>query len=110
MAATADYFKVYGIQPVLGRTFLPEEDAVGRPRGGPEQSFWQRIFGGARDVIGRPLQLNGETYTVIGVAPPEFGQASKVDLWAPIAFAPDERDNKNRGAHYVSVVGRLKPA
>ncbi len=110
VGATADYFKVYGIQPVLGRTFLPEEDAVGKNHVVVlSNPFWQRIFGGARDVIGRPLQLNGESYTVIGVAPPEFGQASKVDLWAPIAFAPDERDNKNRGAHYVSVVGRLKP-
>ncbi|MGI8432611.1 MAG: ABC transporter permease, partial [Chthoniobacterales bacterium] len=71
--------------------------------------FWQRIFGGARDVVGRSLQLNGEPYTVIGVAPPTLGKASKVDVWMPMAFSPEERSNKYRGAHYLNVAGRLKP-
>src|SRR6185312_14776357 len=55
------------------------------------------------------LQLNGEPYTVIGVAPPGFGQQNKTDAWVPMAFKPDEIANDNRGAHYISVVGRLKP-
>ncbi len=108
--ATADYFKVYGVQPVLGRTFLPEEDAVGKNHVVVlSNPFWQRVFGGEKNVIGRSVQLNGEPYTVIGVAPPEFGQQSKVDVWSPMAFSAEEKDNKYRGAHYLNVVGRLKP-
>ena len=107
---TAHYFDVYGIKPVLGRTLLPEEDAEGKNHVVVlSYPFWHRVFGGARDVVGRPIQLNGEQYTVVGVAPYGFGAASKVDLWTPMAFKPDETANSNRGAHYINVAGRLKP-
>lgn len=108
--ATAHYFDVYGIKPALGRTFLPEEDAPGKNRVAVlSYPFWHRVFGGAADVVGRPIQLNGEPYTVVGVAPPGFGIASKVDAWMPMAFDPKETANDNRGAHYLNVVGRLRP-
>ena len=108
--ATAHYFDVYGIKPVLGRAFLPEEDAPGKDHVVVlSNPFWQRVFGGDAKVIGRSVQLNGESFTVIGVAPSKFGQASKVDVWMPMAFSPEDRGNKNRGAHYINVAGRLKP-
>jgi putative ABC transport system permease protein len=108
--ATAHYFDVYGIKPALGRTFLPEEDALGKEHVVVlSYPFWQRVFGGAADVLGRPVQLNGEPYTVIGVAPLGFGIASKIDAWMPMAFKPDETANDARGGHYLSVVGRLRP-
>jgi putative ABC transport system permease protein len=108
--ATAHYFDVYGIKPALGRTFLPEEDAPGKNHVVVlSYPFWQRVFGGAADVLGRPVQLNGEPYTVIGVAPLGFGIASKIDAWMPMAFKPDETANDARGGHYLSVVGRLRP-
>jgi putative ABC transport system permease protein len=108
--ATAHYFDVYGIKPALGRTFLPEEDAPGKNHVVVlSYPFWQRVFGGATDVVGRPIQLNGEPYTVVGVAPLGFGIASKVDAWMPMAFEPKETANDNRGAHYLSVAGRLRP-
>ena len=108
--ATAHYFDVYGIKPTLGRFLLPEEDAVGKNHVVVlSHGFWQRVFGGARDVVGRPIQLNGEPYQVVGVAPPGFGLASKVDAWTPMAFKPDETANDARGGHYINVVGRLKP-
>jgi putative ABC transport system permease protein len=107
--ATAHYFDVYGIKPALGRTFLPEEDALGKEHVVVlSYPFWQRVFGGAADVLGRPVQLNGEPYTVIGVAPLGFGIASKIDAWMPMAFKPDETANDARGGHYLSVVGRLR--
>jgi putative ABC transport system permease protein len=107
--ATAHYFDVYGIKPALGRTFLPEEDAPGKNHVVVlSYPFWQRVFGGASDVVGRPIQLNGESYTVVGVAPRGFGLASKVDAWMPMAFEPKETANDNRGAHYLSVAGRLR--
>jgi putative ABC transport system permease protein len=108
--ATAHYFDVYGVKPILGRMLLSEEDAAGKNHvvvlG---YGFWQRVFGGARDVVGRAVQLNGEPYQIVGVAPSGFGTASKVDAWTPMAFTPKETANDARGGHYINVVGRLKP-
>ena len=62
--ATAHYFEVYGIKPAFGRTFLPEEDAPGKNHVVVlSYPFWQRVFGGAADVVGRPIQLNGEPHS-----------------------------------------------
>src|SRR5205809_2346898 len=106
--ATAHYFDVYGVKPALGRTFLPEEDAPGKNHVVVlSYPFWQRVFGGAADVVGRPIQLNGEPYTVVGVAPLGFGIASKVDAWVPMAFDLKETAMDNRGAHYLNLVGWL---
>jgi putative ABC transport system permease protein len=108
--ATAHYFDVYGVKPVLGRMLLPEEDAPGKNHVVVlSYPFWQRVFGGARDVVGREVQLNGEPYNVVGVAPLGFGLASKVDAWIPMAFKPEDTANDARGGHYINVVGRLKP-
>src|SRR5256714_535201 len=108
--ATGHYFDVFGIKPVVGRCLLPEEDAQGKNHVLVlSYAFWQRVFGGARDVAGRAVQLNGEPYTVVGVAPFGFGLTSKVDAWLPMAFKPDETANDARGGHYINVVGRLKP-
>ena len=107
---TAHYFDVYGVRAALGRTFLPEEDAPGKNHVIVlSYPCWQRLFAGASDVVGRTLQLNGEPYTVTGVAPAGFGVANKVDAWVPMAFTPAESANDNRGAHYVGVTARLKP-
>ncbi len=108
--ATAHYFDAYGVKPVLGRMLLPEEDAPGKNHVVVlSYPFWQRVFGGKGDAVGREIQLNGEPYTVVGVAPGGFGLASKVDLWMPMAFKPDETAGDARGAHYINVVGRLRP-
>ena len=108
--ATAHYFDVFGIKPVAGRFLLPEEDAQGKNHVVVlSYGFWQRVFGGGRDIVGRSIQLNGEPYQVVGVAPFGFGLTSKVDAWLPMAFKPDETANDARGGHYISVVGRLKP-
>jgi len=107
--ATAHYFNVYGVKPVVGRMLLPEEDAPGKNHVVVlSYPFWQQVFGGARDAVGREVQLNGEPYSVVGVAPPGFGLASKVDAWIPMAFKPDETANDARGGHYINVVGRLR--
>jgi putative ABC transport system permease protein len=108
--ATAHYFDAYGVKPVLGRMLLPEEDALGKNYVVVlSYPFWQRVFGGTRDVVGKAIQLNGEPYSVVGVAPVGFGLTSKVDVWMPMAFKPDETANDARGGHYINVVGRLKP-
>src|ERR1044071_2499962 len=118
--ATAHYFDVYGVKPVLGRMLLPEEDAVGKNHVVVlSYGFWQRVFGGARDVVGRSVQLNGEPYQIVGVAPYGFdvsgwpnitrnAGAFPMDFWTPTAFKPEETANDRRGSHYLVAVGRLK--
>jgi putative ABC transport system permease protein len=106
LKVTAHYFDVYGDKPFLGRMLLPEEDAPGKNHMVVlSYGFWQRVFGGDHAVVGRSIELNGEPYTVVGVAAP---QSSKVEAWIPMAFKPEETANDARGAHYLNVVGRLR--
>jgi putative ABC transport system permease protein len=108
--ATANYFDVYGVKPLLGRWFSAEEDAPGKNHVVVlSYPFWQRVFGGAANALDRQVQLNGEPYTVVGVAPADFGQQNKTDVWTPMALKPDETSNDARGGHYLSTVGLLKP-
>ena len=108
--ATAHYFDVYGVKPVLGRWFSAEEDGEGKNRVAVlSYPLWQRIFAGDREVIGHSIRLDGIPFVVIGVAPQGFGQASKVDTWIPMAFQKDEVGADARGGHFINVIGRLKP-
>jgi putative ABC transport system permease protein len=108
--ATANYFTVYGIKPLVGRWFSAEEDSPGKNHVVVlSQPFWQRVFGGAANVIDKQVQLNGEPYTIVGVAPAGFGQERKTDVWTPMAFKPNETSNDMRGAHYVTTIGLLRP-
>lgn len=104
-AVTAGFFHVLRMEPVLGQAFRPEEE---RPGGAKvvvlSDGLWRRRFGADRQVIGRGVTLDGESYTVIGVAPPGMDFPEKRELWVPLTL-----DGKpSRGAHYLSVVGRLK--
>jgi predicted permease len=108
--ATGHYFDVFRIRPTLGRTFLPDDDIPGKDKVVVlSHPFWQRVYGGEAGAVGRTLQLNGEPYTVIGIAPPGFGSANHAELWVPIAFRPRDLANENRGARFLNVVARLKP-
>jgi putative ABC transport system permease protein len=108
-AVTANFFPLLGVQPLLGRAILPEEDKPGANKVVMiNYSLWQQRYGGEHSVIGRQLLLNGEKYAVIGVMPAGFQFLdSHVGLWVPMAFTSEDlaaRDN-----HYLSVVARLKP-
>ena len=112
-AISANLFSVLGVNPILGRMFLPEEEQWGRHRSVLlGYAFWQTKFGGNRDIVGRNLRLNSQEYTVAGVLPkgmPFFDDLPRVDLWVPLSYAPkDEMDT--RGNHYLNVIARLKPA
>ncbi|HUG10388.1 MAG TPA: ABC transporter permease [Opitutaceae bacterium] len=112
LRVTAEHFTVFGVAPLQGRDFLPEEDT---PAGGQvailSHVFWQRQFGGAPDTLGRSIELNGNPHTIIGIMPQDFSGATvtPIDLWTPMAFPDEEISNSNRGAHYINAVGRLKP-
>ncbi|HEY0100826.1 MAG TPA: ABC transporter permease [Pyrinomonadaceae bacterium] len=106
---SANLFSLLGVEPQVGRAFLPEEDQPGRNRVVViSYGLWQRRFGGDAKIIDQSLTLNGESYTVVGVMPPHFQFPRREDeLWVPIAFTPQEA--ANRGRHYLEVVARIKP-
>jgi putative ABC transport system permease protein len=108
--ATMSLFPLLGVQPVMGRSFLPEED---RPGGPPvailSHAFWKRRFGGDPSVIGKALTLDADTYTVVGVLPATFlipdRHESDYDLWVPFAIS----ETGKAKSILLQVVGRLKP-
>ncbi|MFL6208617.1 MAG: ADOP family duplicated permease [Pyrinomonadaceae bacterium] len=105
---SASLFPLLGVEPRLGRAFLPEEDSPGGSRAVIlSYGLWQRRFGADKSIIGKSLTLNGNSHTVVGVMPPDFQfPAREVQLWVPIAFTSQEA--ARRGSHYLDVVARLK--
>ena len=107
-ATTSNFFSVVGLQPVLGRLFTEVNEVPGNDRVVLlSHGFWQRKFGGARDVLGRTLMLNGTPHEIIGVMPPAMQLPSDAQVWKPLAPADDLRTA--RGAFWLPVIGRLKP-
>ena len=109
--ASADVFRVLGVQPALGRILLPEED---RPGGEAvvilSHGLWQRRFGSDRSLVGRSVTLNGKSHTVVGVMPSGFGFPSpQTEMWVPLALTPAQTDPSQRGNEYLATVARLKP-
>ena len=102
---STNFFRVFGVQPQLGRVFLDEEELPGR-----EQvvvltdGFWRRKFGASPTIVGRQLALNGRQYTVIGVMPKTFAYPPSAELWSP--FVADAQAQQ-RGNRYLRGVGRL---
>jgi len=107
-STTGTFFSVLGVRPMIGRFYGAEECAAGKDHVAVlGHALWTRRFGGRADAVGSTIRLGGEPYTVIGVAPPELEfPLGTHDLWTPLDFGPDVE--KQRGAHYISVVGRLR--
>jgi predicted permease len=118
LVATGNFFRLLGVQPALGRFFTPEEDRA--PSGEAvvvlSNGYWHRRFGGDPSVVGRQLVLNGDSYAVLGIAPPNF-------TGPRVAFAPDvylplwSQGRTRRGSEWLNnrdggsleIIGRLKP-
>src|SRR5580700_4271333 len=104
---TAEFFRVMGTEPILGRTFTTQET-----RAESEHvviigyRLWQRRFGGRRDILGRKLKLDAEPYTVVGVMPAGFEFPGQTQCWAPYTLKPE--DWQQRGNHGLAGIGRLK--
>jgi putative ABC transport system permease protein len=105
---SASLFPLLGVEPQLGRAFRPEEDKPGANQVVMmSYGLWQRRFGADPGIIGKPINLNGKSFTVVGVMPPSFQFPTRRDqLWIPIAF--DAKEAGNRGAHYLEVIARIK--
>jgi putative ABC transport system permease protein len=110
---THNFFSALGAEARLGRVFLPEEDQPGKNKVVVlSHGFWQRRFGGDPGIVNKNITLNDESYTVVGVMPPNFqfgrelGQV--VDLWTPIAFTPQQLSYNNLTNENLFVFARLK--
>ncbi|HZL45378.1 MAG TPA: ABC transporter permease, partial [Opitutaceae bacterium] len=114
--ATVNFFDVLGVRPLLGRTFLPEDGT--KPGGNPvvviSEGLWQRRFGGDHAVIGRLVELNRHSFTIIGVVPGEFrGTMSGLigDFWAPITMHQEVANFgslESRGDRWLHTQARLQ--
>jgi putative ABC transport system permease protein len=106
LRVTADFFKVFGVKPILGRTFSPEEDL---PNAGKvtviTHRLWENRLGGDKDIIGKPITLSGEQYVVLGVLPQGYQPDPPTDLYFPEQFDPN---STNQGNIYLAA-GRLRP-
>ena len=108
---TAEFFNVFEVKPMLGRTFLPEEDQAGQDRVVVlSYGLWQRRFGSDPNMIGQTIRLDGTTYTVVGVLPQSFDFSipeffGSKDLWIPAVIPRNEK----RGNKFLPVIARLKP-
>ena len=109
-AVTGDYFHLLGLKPVLGRLLTPADAEPGAPPVAVlAHSLWRRTFASDPGVLGSDLNVNGRSYTIIGVTPERFdgldlGRA--MDLWTPFESTPSTAD---RGSRSMSIVARLAP-
>jgi putative ABC transport system permease protein len=108
---SADALAALRVQPALGRLFREDEDQSGaQPVLLLSHKLWSTQFGGAPDIIRRPITLDGRVCTVIGVMPADFVFPSQVDLWVPVGQMASEASYQNRGNHPGLLgVARLKP-
>ncbi len=116
-SVSADLFQLLGVQPMLGRTFLPNEDEPGNQVVILSHELWQRRFGADRGIIGRTVTLDGKQFQVIGVMPPRFTfpvSAVSPELWIPMSILRATSDGsqpmtEQRDNDFFQCIARLKP-
>ncbi|MBA3387697.1 MAG: ABC transporter permease, partial [Chthoniobacterales bacterium] len=97
---TANFFKVIGLAPQIGRTFTDEEDRVGGPMLAViSDKLWQRVFQRSPAVLGRVMNFGNQPYTVIGVMPPQMFSPRTVDVWFPLMRRTDNTMWQTRDNH-----------
>ena len=109
---TDGFFQTLGARALLGRVMTPDDHVVGRNRVALfSYGFWMRRFGGDATVVGRTVTLDGNPFQVIGVMPDGFTYPSDrgLDVWMPLSYFGPESIGRSRGAHFLSVVARLRP-
>ena len=106
----ATFWSLLGVTPQVGRGFAPNEDSQSAARTVVlSDGLWKRRFGGDRRIVGKTIALDGNSFTVIGVAPAGFSFPDRPDVWIPLVFAQDDLNPDGRGAHWMGIMGRLAP-
>lgn len=103
---SADTFSFLGVQPILGRSFRPEEDQLNSP---PVAligyDIWQNHFAGDRSIVGKTIPINGKQVTIIGVMPKGWRFPEICDIWMPLQM--EEKDHP-RGSFFLDCIGKVK--
>ena len=108
----ASMLRILGVRPERGRLFTDSETEVGtkQPVAIVSYGFWQSQYGGSPETIGRTVILNGQPFTIIGIAPQNLrGPQGNPDVWMPIGYYPNKGELDNRGQPSIAVFGRFKP-
>ena len=108
-SVTGNTFALLGVRPVLGRGLTVEDDRPGGPAVAViAHALWQRRFGGATDIVGKTVDVDGRPTTILGVMGRGFAFPFRdQELWVPIAFSTEMAQNRN--AHFLQVIARLRP-
>jgi putative ABC transport system permease protein len=108
---SADYFRVLGVQPALGRNFVAADDQFHGPSNVIlSNALWQRRFGGNPQIIGSKIALDDNPFTVIGVMPASYENvlAPAAELWAPLQYNPALPLDGREWGHHLQMIGRLR--
>jgi putative ABC transport system permease protein len=106
---TGNYFQALGVKAALGRTFQLENESTGHDQVAVlSYGLWQKRFGGDAAIVNKTFTLDGRKFEVMGVMPQDFSFPQTAELWVPINFNYSP-DMKQRKAHFMRPIGRLKP-
>jgi putative ABC transport system permease protein len=110
---SANYFDLFQVKPLLGRTFVPGDDKLGAP---PvlllSYEYWKNKFGGDPEIVGKTFEMNDKVHTVVGVLPPLPQYPTETDVYMPTSACPFRSSPsaiENRDARMMEVLGRLRP-
>jgi putative ABC transport system permease protein len=103
---TSGFFAVLSIQPIVGRTFLPSDDARRANAVVLSEAFWRTRFNADPSIVGRDIRLDGDPFTVVGVVPADFQLLGRTSMWALRSF---DSNPAFRTAYQLLVIGRMKP-
>jgi putative ABC transport system permease protein len=110
---SANYFDLFGIQPLLGRTFLPDDDKLGAP---PvlllSYEYWKNNFGSDPGIVGKTFEMNDKVHTVVGVLPPVPQYPNENDVYMSTSACPFRSSKmhlEDRDMRMMKIFGRLKP-
>jgi putative ABC transport system permease protein len=105
---SADFFSVLGLQPLYGRTFLLQEDSPGKNHEVVlSYKFWQTHYASDPSAVGKPINFDGEPYTIVGVMGPKMTKPDFAQVWTPLALT--DKEASVRGEHHFQAIARLKP-
>ena len=105
---TSGIFDVFGVAPIAGRTFSPDDEQQMARRVVLSEGYWEARFGRDPSMIGRDMKMDGELWTIIGVMPRQFEILGRTSMWAMRPF-PKNLPPRARAAYQLQVVGRMKP-